>query len=738
MATPTTSATHTPSSRQTAAEPQPYPSAVAHLDDVRALVKQTGRLHALREALHGDSHRFRHAPDPDVAAGRLPAVERGLADLTQRIAARVAATAAAGTPLPIDLLCERLGLTSFDRTVLLLSAVKALDLSVEDDFGNICETTGHGLSVMTVMQFLGLSLEAQLEARARFRADAPLRSRDLITLGMSLRATAPEDLLRADLSLTPQSLALLLGDDRLSDELVEFSSIEAPLAAFDRVVLPTEDRERILAIVDGHERWPEARAGWGLDQTITYGRGSFLLFSGPPGTGKTLTAHAVADRLGKQVLAVDIPTLVEHVDNMRLLPGLFREARLRDAMLFFDECETFFASRQSGNQLMSLLLTELERYEGVAVLATNLPEALDEALFRRLLVHVRFEAPRADARAEIWRQHLPDAAPLDEGVDLDALARRYALTGGQVKNAVLNACARAFTTRGNAGPVLHADLERAARDQLRPLTDDEEAASARWSEVRLSDVHLPEHLHDELRQFLGFANQARLIQEEWGIARGETHAQVLLLHGPPGTGKSFCARALAGELGRPLLRVAVGGLRSKWVGQSETNLTRLFRRSHRENAVLLLDEVDALVATRGDSRSAHHDDVLTSTLLTLLDTHDGVVVLTTNRPQCLDPALARRIGWHLELPLPSADARRAIWRAMLPETAPLHPSLDLDDLAQRHALTGGDIRTLAVRAAALAATEGTLVTNALLNALASGMVASASSGRGLLGTAAVA
>ena len=105
-------------------------------------------------------------------------------------------------------------------------------------------------------------------------------------------------------------------------------------------------------------------------------------------------------------------------------------------MLFFDECETFFASRRSGNQLMSLLLTELERYEGVAVLATNLPDELDEALFRRLLVHVRFAPPRADARAEIWRQHLPPAAPLHSAVDLEALARRYALTGGQVKNAV--------------------------------------------------------------------------------------------------------------------------------------------------------------------------------------------------------------------------------------------------------------------------------------------------------------
>jgi SpoVK/Ycf46/Vps4 family AAA+-type ATPase len=147
--------------------------------------------------------------------------------------------------------------------------------------------------------------------------------------------------------------------------------------------------------------------------------------------------------------------------------------------------------------------------------------------------------------------------------------------------------------------------------------------------------------------------------------------------------------------------------------------------------VLLLDEVDALVSRRGDNRSAHHDDVLTSTLLTLLDTHDGVVVMTTNRPATLDPALARRIGWHLDVPLPDARARLKIWSAMLPETAPLHPELKLRPIAARHALSGGDIRTLAMRAAAHAATTGQLITARLLDRLATELVASSTSGRHL-------
>ena len=433
--------------------------------------------------------------------------------------------------------------------------------------------------------------------------------------------------------------------------------------------------------------------------------------------------------MGKRVLTVDIPTLVDHMENMRLLPGLFREARLRDAVLFFDECEILFESRKRGNALMTLLLTELERFEGVAVMATNMPEQLDEALFRRILVHVRFAAPDAGAREAIWRAHLPAEVPLGPDVDLSALARRFGLTGGEVKNAVLAGCGRAFARSGAAGPVFQSDLELAARDRARPIPGNDAAGSAAWSEVLLRDVHLPDDLHADLADLIGAARQARLIREEWGIGRRGGLPLVALLHGPPGTGKTLCAEAMAGELGRPLLRVVLGGLRSKWVGESERNLASLFERARREEAVLLLDEVDSILTVRGDGRSAHHDDVLTSTLLTLLDAHPGLVILTTNRPASLDGALARRVSQHLAFPLPDADARASIWAASLPETAPLHPAVDLPGLARRHALSGGDIRVVAVRAAARAAARGTLITPSLLDELAVSMLVSTTSGR---------
>ena len=226
------------------------------------------------------------------------------------------------------------------------------------------------------------------------------------------------------------------------DDLREAGDARALRLPQQRVDEPA-DKQRILSVVEQHDRYLQCREAWGFDEIIQYGRGILMLFYGKPGTGKTMTAHAIARHMNKRVLNVDIPTFMEHHDAERFLPGLFREARLQDAILFFDECEVLFGDRRAGNVLMTLLLTEIERFEGVAVLATNMPEDLDAALDRRILVKIRFPEPDRQARREIWRKHLPDKAPLAPDVDLDQLADRFEMTGGYIKNAVLAAVAAA-------------------------------------------------------------------------------------------------------------------------------------------------------------------------------------------------------------------------------------------------------------------------------------------------------
>ena len=626
--------------------------------------------------------------------------------LRKKIDRRLAAHRKAGPELAIDRLCESCGLDDFERTVLLLATAPCISRKYESIF-EVLDKDGmqSSLNVEVAFTFLETPMAERVERRRTFSPRGALMRRDLVTVDIFNRYNNPKDLLAADIDLTARTFNYLLGDLDISDDFLEFSSVEEPLATLDQVVLDAGDKQRILSVVERHDQYLACRKQWGFDDVIAYGRGVLMLFYGKPGTGKTMTAHAVAHAMEKRVLNVDIPTFVENREAERFLPGLFREARLQDAVLFFDECEVIFSSRRQGNALMTLLLTEIERFDGVAILATNLPQALDEALDRRILVKVRFPEPDRQARLEIWRRHLPDAAPLSDDVDLELLADRYEMAGGYIKNAILMAVADAVHTDGEAPTITMAHLEQAARDQLRKPRDEE--SDIVQPTARLDDVILPPDLRATVEELIGAARNRRTVLERWGIGAHLSYGKGVsaLLHGEPGTGKTLCAEAVASELNRPLLTATIPGLVSKWVGETEMNLETLFREARTQGAVLFLDEADTLLMERGAGSASRHDDSAVNVLLKLVERHDGVVLLATNLPGRLDRALSRRLTYRLHFPLPDAELRAEIWRRLLPDAVP-SGELDLCGLGRRYSLSGGQIKNAVFRAAYRAAAGG--------------------------------
>jgi len=176
---------------------------------------------------------------------------------------------------------------------------------------------------------------------------------------------------------------------------------------------------------------------------------------------------------------------------------------------------------------------------------------------------------------------------------------------------------------------------------------------------------------------------------------GYGHAPVLLFTGPPGTGKTRLAEAFAGELARPLRRLSGPDLRSCWYGEAEKTIRREFQRPGR--SVLFLDEVDAFLRTRGGGPQAHTDDRLANVLLEEIERTDHAVLMATNLPDALDPALARRVLFHLRFEPPGPQERAALWRLHLPARIAGADAVDCDRLAGL-ALTGGDIKNASWRA----------------------------------------
>ncbi|MFA5083672.1 MAG: ATP-binding protein [Hydrogenophilaceae bacterium] len=223
------------------------------------------------------------------------------------------------------------------------------------------------------------------------------------------------------------------------------------------------------------------------------------------------------------------------------------------------------------------------------------------------------------------------------------------------------------------------------------------------------DLVLPPGRLAMLREFLLWIEQRDTVVEAWGGQK--VGGPVALFAGPSGTGKTFAASVIAHALGWRLYRVDLGRLVSKYVGETEENLNRLFDAAHGQAMVLQFDEADALFSKRGEVKEARdrYANMEVSHLLTRIEAHDGPCILTTNLRKQLDSAFTRRFQMVVEFPRPDALSRAELWRRLLPPRAPVAPEVDPVFLGNTVALTGGGIRNAALHAAYLAAGSGSAI-----------------------------
>ena len=229
--------------------------------------------------------------------------------------------------------------------------------------------------------------------------------------------------------------------------------------------------------------------------------------------------------------------------------------------------------------------------------------------------------------------------------------------------------------------------------------------------VGWADLILPERDTAALHELCARVRHRGRVLDEWGFARGLLGRGVLgLFAGPPGTGKTLAARVVAAELDLPLFRVDIGQVVSKYIGETEKNLARVFSSAAGTGAVLLFDEADALFGKRTAVRDSHdrYANQEVAYLLARVEEYDGLALLTTNLSDNIDAAFLRRVTTVLSFPLPDPAARRRMWQQVWPSPEVLHPEVDLDAIAQNR-LSGAGIRDAALTAAFLAAADGTAV-----------------------------
>jgi hypothetical protein len=562
-------------------------------------------------------------------------------------------------PAAIDILTERFALSPFERDIVLLAAGIEMDAAM----AQACrDATGHAFATF------GLAMAALPDAH--WSAVAPL-----------------EPLRRWRLIEVDDSSSLTTGRLRLDERVLHHL---AGLQFLDHRLLPLISHAPTTGLMAGeHHQLAQA-----LSQRLKAQPGPLpvVQLTGDDGHAQRDVACSVATALGAQVFclpAQHIPTGVHECASLATLWQ--REAALLGGALLVTAADGHAAA-------VAALVQQLR---GMVFVAGREPVALDSASW---IESVR--KPDIPAQRALWQQALGTAGePL--GTTIDTLASRHRL--GARRLGEVAAQARTLPPEQIAAH-LH-QLCRGDDTALRDLAQRIEP-NAGWT-----DLVLPDAQRRMLEQVAMHTRQRIKVLHDWGFAdQGERGLGLATLFaGESGTGKTLAAEALACELGLPLYRIDLSAVISKYIGETEKNLRKVFDNAEDIGAILLFDEADALFGKRSEVKDSHdrYANIEVSYLLQRMEAYRGLAILTTNHRAALDSAFSRRLRFVVQFPFPDTTQREAIWRGVFPARAPVG-HLDFAKLARLNA-TGGSIRNIALTAAFLAAEAGTPVTMALLH-----------------------
>ncbi len=571
------------------------------------------------------------------------------------------------------------------------------------------------ITVRLVLESLCEIPEEALKRRASFLPMGKLMKHRLISLEAGVDGPM-RGLLARTLTVSMSALRYVLSEEELSEQAGRIARIEMPNVDLLNVILPRDHMKQVRELVEHHHRYRELISAWGFDKVLPYGRGLTLLFSGPSGTGKTLLAQAMASHMKVPLLSLAASDLPEKEGVDQILRELFSEATMRNALVLVDECESLLGKQDKRK---ASAFKAIEDFHGVLVLTTNHPERLDEALDRRIIYSLPFELPEPDLRRQIWEVHLPPEVPLASDIDLDILASRYDFTGGTIKNAILVAVNKAVARESASPRITFADLDEGCRTQLKYAL--EELTTRTTTHMRLKDIVLPDETKAKVKEIISAIRNQAIVLNTWGFGKKLVTGKgiITLFDGPPGTGKTFCSEIIAGEFDRPLYRVNLPEVVSKWVGETEKHIKQIFEQARISHAMLLFDEADALFASRSaevKSATDRHANMEVNLLLQEIERFPGVCILTTNFYGALDRALTRRIQFRVTFEEPGDDQRALIWKTLIPTALPLGDDVDFEQLGKEWELTGGRIKNALLRAAYAAADSGGNLTMKILSA----------------------
>ncbi|MEK8033830.1 AAA family ATPase [Ideonella sp. DXS29W] len=626
------------------------------------------------------------APTPVPAEPIAPAVSP--AELAAAAAER--ADAASCEPPPaLVLLARRMGLSDFEADILLLCAACELD----PDVGSLITRAqagaggGHGLPNFSLA--LRLFDEPSWDALSPHR---PLRYARLLDINQP--------------GATPLTVAALRADERIVHFIKGLNDIDERLAslmnAVDVGAAPQLSASQQAVV---HDLLQQLRA-------LGTQAPALVMLLGLDGHSKTETARAVCAELGCYLYRLPAESLPGTRAEIEQLARLWQRERAMLPLALYLEAEDLDPSHgEAGSLLRSFVSRDL----GLVFLALREPAALRAP--ETLMVEV--DKPTPSEQHEAWMRALqPALAPSEARDTADRLASQYQLNTREIAQALALANARtpideegpADTTQAALPERVWKACKQAALPRLNLLAQRIDAR-ATWDDIVLGD-----EATQLLRQIAAQVRHRYRVYQDWGYGRKMNRGLGIsaLFCGESGTGKTMAAEVIANELDLALYRIDLSAVVSKYIGETEKNLRRLFDAAETGGAILFFDEADALFGKRSEVKDSHdrYANIEINYLLQRMESFSGLAILATNMRSALDTAFLRRLRFVVNFQYPGVNERRQLWRhAVLPDVP--HDELDFDRLA-RFNLSGGNVTSVALNAAFTAAQRNVPLTMPVL------------------------
>jgi SpoVK/Ycf46/Vps4 family AAA+-type ATPase len=650
-----------------------------------------------------------------------------------------------GTRLELPLFSHNLKLSKFETTILLICLAPEIDSKYEKIYAYLHnDVTKKRPTTELILNLLCCSIKEKIENRKYFGMSSNLFRYGILSIDMSPTQMGLLHYLTSPIKLDDHVTNFLLSSDDFNSRAQGFATVLKPSDTSEGLAELISDNSnrsgrmldmyelletRVLSIITG-----ELTHG---NQSVSNKRAPVFYFKGQSGIGKKRVAIRISKMLSKPIVVANVDKAEQHGNPREFIRLAFQEALLNSAIIYLDgfdklashkdyrKDEESKSGHSDGTDLQeSAIIGCLERFDNViAIVAEIRPSTLGSKISNFNPYLIEFPVPSYETRRRFWELFSKQYWLADD-IKIEELAERFRFTPGQIKNALAgahrNSSHREMENMQKISPVISAenantldngvgsivtissaDLYKSCREQ----SNDRLTTLAHKIEPKFGfdDIVLPPDQKAQLREIISYVKHRNAVYDKWGFERKLSLGKGLniLFAGESGTGKTMAAEIIANELNLDIYKIDLSSIVSKYIGETEKNIDKIFRESETSNSIIFFDEADAIFGKRSEVRDAHdrYANIEINYLLQKLEEHKDIVILASNLAKEIDKAFVRRVQFWIEFPVPSEDDRFKIWKNIFPKEIPLSSDIDFRLLAKQFQVSGGIIKNAAVASA---------------------------------------